>query len=104
MRCGNYGIIFFAKLKYISSIYRLTPFQTLFLIGQTTLLETKLAKVVVLGPWWLALSLKRGKMSQTNPPTKPSALSLSSHHFALISFSYSLWLPSLIAFAPSNTI
>ncbi len=75
------------------------------LIGQTTLLETKLAKVVVLGPWWLALSLKkRGKMSQTNH--QPSQVF---HHFlliifALISFSYSLRLPSLIAFASSNTI
>jgi hypothetical protein len=70
-------------------------------------LETKRAKVVVLGPWWLALSLveKTGEkcLKQT---TKPSQVL---HHFlfiifALISFSYSLWLPSRIAFASSNTI
>jgi len=44
------------------------------LIGQTTLLETKLAKVVVLGPWWLALSLvQRGENVSNKPPTKPCA-------------------------------
>ncbi len=53
------GYKFFCKTKLDMLHLQTHSIMDFILIGQTTLLETKLAKVVVLGPWWLALSLSR---------------------------------------------
>jgi hypothetical protein len=68
------GYNFFCKTKIDMLHLQTHSIMDFILIGQTTLLETKLAKVVVLGPWWLALSLvQRGENVSNKPPTKPCA-------------------------------